>query len=888
VADPTDDRTSLVSPAAPPAREFELDRFQLEAIAALDAGQSVLVSAPTGSGKTVVAEHAVERALAEGGKVFYTTPIKALSNQKFADLRRRHGADRVGLLTGDNAINGDAPVVVMTTEVLRNMIYARSRALDGLRFVVLDEVHYLQDAYRGPVWEEVIIHTPIDVKLVCLSATVSNAPELADWLSTVRGPTATVLEDRRPIELVNLFAVDDRTSERFHLIPTLVDGKPNPRGELFDQTAPRGATSSRDRTRRRYATPRRLDVIDELDQRDLLPAIYFIFSRAACDDAVQACAKAGLRLTTAEDRHQIRAIAERRVRGLSDQDLLVLGYDRWLAALESGVAAHHAGMVPPFKEAVEECFAAGLVKAVFATETLALGINMPARTVVIEKLTKWTGERHEFLTPGQYTQLTGRAGRRGIDEIGHAVVLWSPFVPFGDVASLAASRSFVLTSSFRPTFNMAANLVRRYSADEAHHLLNLSFAQYQSDRAVVRLETRAARREEALATLRERVSCDRGDVLEYLALVDAERERDGERRRGPAATDAHPFASLKPGDVIRVRGGKNAGRAAVLSVAQRRGGNLRVRGVTEARRILTLNEDDYDREPEVVGHVPLPEPFTPHSAAYQRKVAEALRRLPVRSGGRGRRGSPADAGERDTPAWRHPVADCPDRTEHLRAARQLRRAEREVAQLRREIDSHTESLALTFDRVLQLLDAWGYLDGWRLTERGERLVHIFHESDLLIAECLTEGLFDDLDVASLAGLASCFTYEHRSPLPPDPPWFPNDVVRHRVDHLVRLAGELNADEKRSRLPLTRMPDPSFFALAHAWAAGETLDHLLADEALSGGDFVRNAKQLIDLVRQIGDAAPDPATARTARAAADALFRGVVAAASQVDGADPAA
>ena len=884
MVDPADDRPTTGPPTTSPGRDFELDRFQLEAIAALDAGQSVLVSAPTGSGKTVVAEHAVERALAEGGKVFYTTPIKALSNQKFADLRRRHGSDAVGLLTGDNAINGDAPVVVMTTEVLRNMIYARSPALHGLRFVVLDEVHYLQDAYRGPVWEEVIIHTPADVKLVCLSATVSNAPELADWLTTVRGPTATVLEDKRPIELVNLFAVDDRSSERFHLIPTLVDGRPNPRGEMFDQQAPRGSTGSRDRTRNRYATPRRLDIVDELDQRDLLPAIYFIFSRAACDDAVQACAKAGLRLTTAEDRHQIRAIAERRVRGLSDQDLLVLGYDRWLAALESGVAAHHAGMVPPFKEAVEECFAAGLVKVVFATETLALGINMPARTVIIEKLTKWTGEGHEFLTPGQYTQLTGRAGRRGIDDIGHAVVLWSPFVPFGDVASLAASRTFVLTSSFRPTFNMAANLVRRYSADEAHHLLNLSFAQYQSDRAVVRLEARAARRDEALATLRERVACERGDVLAYVELLDAERHRENDRREGPARSGSHPFASLKPGDVIRVRGGKNAGRAAVLSVAQRRGGNLRVRGVTEARRILTLNEDDYDREPEIVGHLELPEPFTPHSAAYQRKVAEALRRLPVRAGGRGRRGREAtdDAGAE---SWRHPVADCPDRAEHVRAARQLRRAEREVADLRREIDSHTESLALTFDRVLQLLDAWGYLDGWQLTERGERLVRIFHESDLLIAECLIEGMFDDLDVASLAGLASCFTYEHRSPLPPDPPWFPNELIRHRVEHMRSVAGELNADEKRSRLPLTRMPDPTFFALAHAWAAGETLDHLLVDESLSGGDFVRNAKQLIDLVRQIGDAAPNPATARTARAAADALFRGVVAAASHVGGGD---
>ncbi len=879
---PGDHRTSA-PPADADARpyDFELDRFQIDAIEALDSGKSVLVSAPTGSGKTIVAEHAVARALAAGKKAFYTTPIKALSNQKFTDLRRRHGAEAVGLLTGDNAINPDAPVIVMTTEVLRNMIYARSSALDGLLFVVLDEVHYLQDAYRGPVWEEVIIHTPPEVRLVCLSATVSNAPELADWISTVRGPTATVLEDRRPIELVNLYAVDDRTSERLHLIPTLVDGTANPRGDAFDQTSPRGTTGSRDRSRRRYSTPRRLEVIDELDSRDLLPAIFFIFSRAACDEAVQSCIKAGLRLTDAEERQQIRSIVERRVGSLSERDLAVLGYDRWSSALESGVAAHHAGMVPPFKEAVEECFAGGLVKAVFATETLALGINMPARTVVIDKLTKWTGESHEFLTPGQYTQLTGRAGRRGIDDIGHAVVLWSPFVPFADVASLAASRTFVLTSSFRPTFNMAANLVRRYTAAEAHHLLNLSFAQYRADREVVTLETRIATRQAALETLRSRAHCERGDTDELRRLIDVERDRS--RSHDRPAPGSHPFADLRPGDVFRVRGGKSAGRAVVLSVAQRKGGNLRVRAVTEARRVLTLNEDDADRAPEVLGRIDLPDPFTPNSASYQRKVAEALRRLPARSGGGRRTPSPDERDERDDtkPSWRHPVADCPDRDEHLRASRQLLRGEREVAELHRRIDGHTESLALTFDRVLQLLEAWGYLRGWGLTARGERLVRVFHESDLLIAECIEQGLFDDLDPASLAGLASCFTYEHRSPLPPDPPWFPSDAVRRRVDALVAIAGELNADEKRSRLPLTRTPDPTFFALAHAWTAGETLDHVLVDETLSGGDFVRNAKQLIDLVRQIADATPNPDTARTARQAADGLFRGVVAAASQV-------
>src|SRR5947209_16461600 len=449
---------------------FELDAFQERALDALDAGRSVLVAAPTGSGKTVVAEYAVAKALATGGKAFYTTPLKALSDQKFGDRSRRHGPEKVGLLTGDNSINGDAPVVVMTTEVLRNMIYAASSALDGLRYVVLDEVHYLQDRYRGPVWEEVIIHTPPEVDLVCLSATVSNAEEFADWIETVRGATTAIIEERRPVELNHLYLVGDREEDHLRLLRTFVDGKPNPEAVRLESRPAHRGDQWRARPRGRLYTPRRAEVVDPLWDAGMLPAIHFIFSRAACDDAVKQCLDSGVRLTTPEERRQIRAIAEAKVEALSDDDLRVLGYGAWLTGLEAGLGAHHAGLVPPFKEAVEACFGAALVKAVFATETLSLGINMPARSVVIEKLTKFTGERHEFLTPGEYTQLTGRAGRRGIDDVGYAVVLWSPFVPFDQVASLAGARTYALTSSFRPTYNMAANLVRRYPPSTAHHL----------------------------------------------------------------------------------------------------------------------------------------------------------------------------------------------------------------------------------------------------------------------------------------------------------------------------------------------------------------------------------------------------------------------------------
>src|ERR1022692_926262 len=455
--------------------DFQFDDFQKQACLALRAGHGVLVAAPTGSGKTVVGEFAAHLALAEGGKCFYTTPIKALSNQKYADLVRRYGADRVGLLTGDNSINGEAPVVVMTTEVLRNMLYGGSSTLAGLSYVVLDEVHYLADRSRGAVWEEVIIHLPESVRVVALSATVSNAEEFGDWLAQVRGGTTVIVDEPRPVplwqhmlaggRLYDLFTADHDgfapqgpgriagagqaghagggtsgagqagsagggTSGGQARLNGRVRSLVNPELLRFaqrDQWAARKAPGRPGRGGHRpprFRVTRRPDVISRLDAAGLLPAITFIFSRAGCDAAVQQCLSAGLRLTTPAEAAEITEVAERHTAGIPRDDLPVLGYGEWLLGLQRGIAAHHAGLLPTFKQVVEELFAAGLVRAVFATETLALGINMPARTVVIERLDKWNGEAHADLTPGEYTQLTGRAGRRGIDIEGHAVVLW--------------------------------------------------------------------------------------------------------------------------------------------------------------------------------------------------------------------------------------------------------------------------------------------------------------------------------------------------------------------------------------------------------------------------------------------------------------------------------
>ena len=856
-------------PVPAEGRGFTLDRFQVEAIAAVDDGASVLVAAPTGSGKTVVADHGVDRALAQGLKAFYTTPIKALSNQKYADLRARHGADRVGLVTGDTTINSGAPVLVMTTEVLRNMLYARSPALDGLGLVVLDEVHYLQDRYRGPVWEEVIIHLPAAVRIVALSATVSNAEELAAWIEAVRGRTVTVVEHRRPVELSSLYAARDRATRDLVVLPVVVDGEPNPVGERLDAQALAPRRDRRARGRRRYATPGRLEVVEHLEEEALLPAICFVFSRRGCDDAARSLLEAGVRLTDPGERRRIRAIADAHTASLSESDLAVLDHDLWLAQLEQGIAAHHAGMVPPFKEAVEACFVQGLVKVVFATETLALGINMPARSVVIESLTKFTGEQHEPLTPGQYTQLTGRAGRRGIDEVGRALVLWSPFVRFQQVADLVMSRRFDLRSAFRPTYNMAANLVRRHPRDEAHRLLDRSFAQFQSDRGVVRLRTRRDAREATLARLEDEARCDLGDVEEYrLAL----RRDDRARRAGATRHDVLTALSrLRPGDVVWLRGT----RLAVLSVGWRGPERGRLHAIDDRGRPRTISSEDVDEVLSRAGEVELPVPYAPNDRAFQHEVAENLARLRgARRKGRGR-GGPTAGPEADG----HPVARCPDAGAHVRAAVQADRVRRELADIDRRVQGSEGSVARELDAVLDVLARRGMVDGWSLTPRGGLLVRVFHECDLLIADCLAAGLLDDLDPAALAGVVSCFTYEHRSKVPAPPPWFPDRRTRERVEGLLARAEGLRAQEEEAGLPATRLPDPTFLRVAHAWASGRDLDTVLDDEEMTGGDFVRNVRLLVDLLRQVGDAAPSPATAQAARRAAEALDRGLVAASS---------
>jgi len=500
---------------------FKLDAFQREAIDKLDSGTGgVLVSAPTSSGKTVVAEYAIFRALRDGTKVIYTTPLKALSNQKYHDFVRDYGERTVGLVTGENTINDEAPVVVMTTEILRNLIYEDPKRLDAVAYVILDEVHYIDDFPRGSVWEEIVIQAPRSIKLVGLSATIGNYREIAEWMAENRGGMETVFHNVRPVELKMWLSVQNRFFPLFK-----DDGGIDQR--TWSKAAEEEEASYRVGRFTRLPSNDLLKVIDELRRLDILPSIYFIFSRRGCREALQRCSYHDLDLTTAEEKEAIDRVAAERLLGLKDRDEEAL-FRRMVDArlLRRGMAEHHAGLLPYHKEMVEELFQRGLIKVVFATETLSLGINMPARGVVVSSFTKFDGVSFSNLTTGEMTQLMGRAGRRGIDVIGHGVILKESDVEIGTIYEVAMGPTLVVESKFLPSYNMALNLLRVYTPAEAEGLMERSFGQFQkrlaADATRDRLQNVRARLDD-IRKMWDGGDVSFEDVAQYFKLEDRRR-----------------------------------------------------------------------------------------------------------------------------------------------------------------------------------------------------------------------------------------------------------------------------------------------------------------------------------------------------------------------------
>ncbi|WP_455587984.1 DEAD/DEAH box helicase [Bifidobacterium sp.] len=812
---------------------FELDRFQTDANEALEQGSNVLVAAPTGAGKTVVADFAVYLAQQQNAKAFYTTPIKALSNQKYHDLVALYGPDKVGLLTGDTSINSEADIVVMTTEVLRNMLYEHSTTLQALRYVVLDEVHYLADRFRGPVWEEVIIHLPQSARIVGLSATVSNVEDFADWIASVRGETKLVVSEHRPVPLEQYVLIqrDPRTEpELFDLYRHDDNGRPTTKlnarltnrldeymrreqrrrgAERPDRRKGRGRhgrPESRSARQVERYQPKRWAVVDELNFLGMLPAIYFIFSRNGCDEAVDQCLDAGLRLTSDDEALRIRSIVDEMIEGqLTHDDLKTLHFARFRHALEEGFAAHHAGMVALFKQIVERLFEEGLIKVVFATETLALGINMPARSVVIEKLEKYDGTGIVGLTPGEYTQLTGRAGRRGIDTIGNAVVVdHRGFTPETAVA-LSSKRVYPLHSSFKPTFNMAVNLLNTSDYETARITLDHSFAQWEANESAWQIEARIDALTAALAGYAEAMTCEYGDFT----------------------------------DLLRIR--------------------------------MQLNELQKNERRKLKHEV----------FATNADKSRAFRRLDARI-------AKLKELEHD-----HPCKQCPDFQDHMKWGHRWMRETRELERLRQRYDSRTGSVARQFDRICEILDRLGYLertdhDGVRdytLTEQGQLLRRLYSERDLVLAQAITEGVLDDLSVPQIAALLSSLLYEARRGEGGEPrryPGGPHGLVAQRARELKYLDEQVLVLCEDAGMDSYLQPlDFGIVDIIYDWACGDSLAQVLEHTELTGGDFVRNAKRLADVLQQIAVAEPymgeqHAMLAARAREAFDAVNRGIVA------------
>ena len=470
--------------------DFELDDFQKEAVDYINNGKSIVVCAPTGAGKTCIAESAIQKALEEDTRLFYTTPLKALSNQKFYDFGKKYGTGNVGLLTGDTSINREAPIVVMTTEVFRNMLYNTNFGslkdnLRDVKYVVLDEVHYMNDEQRGTVWEESIIYCPNNIQIIALSATVANSKQLCDWINTVHSKTELVYTDFRPVPLRHFYF---DSSKPFEILPLLT-----PEGRLNKRIRPEKKLNFHSRQAKKRNSVK--DLINVLHKKEMLPAIFFTFSRKKCDENMEKCSD--INLITQKEFDEIKKEVKEFLK-----EHTYLENNKNLEYLYNGVASHHAGLLPAWKLLVERLFQKGLIKVVFATETLAAGINMPARTTVISAISKRTDSGHRMLSANEFLQMSGRAGRRGMDKIGYVVVMGTQFQSPEEVADLVRSDANPLESQFSPSYSMVLNLMQNLELEQAKELILKSFGYFSSNDRLKPIISQQIKCEQTLAKLK--------------------------------------------------------------------------------------------------------------------------------------------------------------------------------------------------------------------------------------------------------------------------------------------------------------------------------------------------------------------------------------------------
>jgi ATP-dependent RNA helicase HelY len=917
---------------------FPLDAFQEEAIGYLAANESVLVAAPTGTGKTVVAEFGVFRAHARGWRVIYTTPIKALSNQKFRDLREQYG-DAVGLLTGDIVENREGSILIMTTEVLRNMLLQTPSELWGVGCIVFDEIHYLADKERGTTWEESIIMCPPDVQLACLSATVSNAGEIAEWISRTHRPVHLVSHTQRAVPLSYYYYLDGELNLTINAAGVQVANFAGVGGEVRRRvrgSAWSSAGDEDDGPPRERPEPTAREIVESLERRNMLPAIFFLFSRRDCESAAEVCAM--MRFRAAHEpatRQRIEAVIATYMARLAPEDRTLEQVQSITYLARRGLGFHHAGLLPILKQLVEELFSAGLMRVVFATDTLALGINMPARSVVIGRMSKWDGVQRRPLLPNEFQQMAGRAGRRGIDEQGHVVIPYSPWVSFEDALAIATGPLLPVESAFTVRYNTILNLWDPPDGDRVLDVMRHSLLQFQQSRRLLELEDTVAEWDQAVAAVPEGclIGLPAGEELlsEYEALGRAAqtgRERlrklSGARERLAAQRTALPWTRpdretlrrllrvFPPGGVVHI---ENRGWAVYLG--PRPGGvhlfwlGDHVIGLTGYSAIdyvppqrpqVTLPAELADlAEGEIAAapgeHIPvshearawmaeqlagidlpdLEQWILTHQQTQGAEIEEQLQQFDTQVAEAEEYVRRVAAEERA-----HACHTCPVRKQH----RHYRRERGRLLAGRQEAVDYLEGRRAYEDTRLQAL-----LDGlvavlrrfYYLTREGEktakaaRLMDIFDTNALMISELIEGGYLETLTGPDVAEVFSWFAYDR------DIEFRNRNLLPGHLVHLRRQMDELQRDifgaERRHDLMITTGYNPYFYGVVRSWCRGASMAGLLAKVELSEGDIVMAMTKTLDVMRQVREMLlrhnPDNALYVALREAEGLLRRGVV-------------
>lgn len=868
---------------------FELDDFQKQAIAALDAGESVVVCAPTGSGKTLIGEYAIYRALARGKRVFYTTPLKALSNQKLRDFRNRFGADRVGLVTGDVTVNREASVLVMTTEIFRNMLYGTpigqvGTSLVDVEAVVLDECHYMNDRQRGTVWEESIIYAPPTVQLVALSATIANSDQLTDWISQVHGPTQLIYSDFRPVPLEFHFCSPKG------LFPLLKSARSK---EINPRLKPKAG-----KQRGRQESPSLLSVVNHLQQRDMLPAIYFIFSRKGCDKAV-----ADLELLSLVNNAEAAVLKQRVDAFLQRSPEAARAWH--VEPLYRGIAAHHAGVLPAWKGLIEELFQEGLIKVVFATETLAAGINMPARTTVISSLSKRTDRGHRLLNASEFLQMAGRAGRRGMDELGYVVTVQTPYESATDAVYLATSGADPLVSQFTPSYGMVLNLLQTHTVQQARDLIERSFGNYLAtlylqpqqqaiedlSKELIKQQTQLAEISPELLTSYEKLNERLKEERRLLKTLQQQAQEIVAEHLSAALSFAMagtilslkgkhmPVASPMPAVlVVKTHGAGQSpyliclaqtNRWHVVSVADVVGLHPEFPRLEQVDRLappvdLVPKAGAFRKGDEVTLPIAQQIPDIPPDAEIAPEVQAQQARVTA-----------LEAQIKD-----HPLHEFGDPAAVLKRFNRVTKLREDIAARQEKYDRHSQRYWQEFLNLMEILEYFNCLqreeipdleqmseqpgeksgavtlteaeaieEKWTTTPTGEIAAAIRGDNELWLGLAIDSGELDELDPHHLAAACAALVTEISRP----DNWTRYDMspeVETALVGLRRIRRELFKLQRRYQVALPVWLETEFVGLVEHWALGTEWIDLCNNTTLDEGDLVRLLRRTVDFLSQI--------------------------------------